>query len=130
MSTKVGCAVKPSKPTSDLTDYGDCRIAWISLDPETDRGEHGLTPLLLHRLGHEVDEEHRTFAQLLAQKLIDLALGGHFPSLEEILIRIDGDAKTRSPAARSENIELEFDELMARRILDAYHDKREGPPCD
>jgi hypothetical protein len=104
--------------------------SWISLDPETDRGEHGLTPLLLHRLGHEADSQHRTFAQLLAQKLIDLALGGHFPSLEEILIRIDGDSKTSEPAARAEKIALEIDDITARRILDAYHDTREGPPGD
>ena len=35
------------------------RTEWIALDPETDRGEHGLTPLLLHRLGHEVDRQAR-----------------------------------------------------------------------
>jgi hypothetical protein len=127
MSTKTGSTYKP-KDSSDGQD--DDGFPWISLDPETDRGENGLTPLILHRLGHVGDRDGRTFAQLLAQKVIDLALGGHFPSLDEILIRIDGDCKTCEPAARAEKSSLEIDDLMAKRILDAYYDKREGPPGD
>jgi hypothetical protein len=127
MITKTGGHEK----LSDLTvDQNDEVNAWISLDPETDRGEYGLTPLLLHRLGHEVGGKHCTFAQMLAQKLIDLALGGHFPSIAEILIRIDGDAKTSQPAAKSADVALELDDLRAQRILDTYYDKREGPPGD
>jgi hypothetical protein len=125
MRTKSGDTVRSEQSPENHKDKG---IPWISLDPETDRGEHGLTPLLLHRLGHQVDSQQGTFAQMLAQRLIDLALGGHFPSLEEILIRIDGDAKTSQPAATSSNIAVEIDDLMAQRILDLYHDTREGPP--
>jgi hypothetical protein len=127
MSTKTGGNAKSRDSREDHSDDG---FPWISLDPETDRGENGLTPLILHRLGHVGASNGRTYAQLLAQKVIDLALGGHFPSLDEILIRIDGDAKTCDPGARAEKLALEIDDLRARRILDAYYDIREGPPGD
>jgi hypothetical protein len=127
MNTKSAGATNP--PNSAKVRHGDDTL-WVPLDPETDRGEHGLTPLLLHRLGHKVQGKQCTFAQMVTQELIDLALGGHFPSLEEILIRIDGDAKTSQPAATPSDAAFEVDELMAQRFFGAINDKREGPQDD
>ena len=51
MNHESGDAVKSKGPADEA-------IAWIALDPETDRGENGLTPLILHRLGHEAGDDH------------------------------------------------------------------------
>src|SRR5580700_11409495 len=102
MTPRTASGKETDTPATGLS--GVAETAWIPLDPETDRGEHGLTPLILHRLSHTVHGEKVTIAQLLTQSLLDRALDGHFAALEEILIRIDGDAKGRDPAARATNI--------------------------
>jgi hypothetical protein len=103
-------------------------IPWISLDPETDRGKHGLAPLLLHRMGHYLPGDERTVGQGLVDLMIDGAFEGHFRSLEEILIRIDGEAKSTKPAATIEMTSIEIDEATAQRVLDAFCKPGEGPP--
>ena len=102
-------------------------LPWVFVDPETDCGKYGLTPLLLHRMGHYLPGDERTLAQGLVDLLIDAAIDGHFRSLEEILIRIDGDAKSTRPAAKIEMSLFEFDEAAAQRILNALCDPGEGP---
>jgi hypothetical protein len=128
MTTKTVPSNLTGPPASELGGKAD--TAWIPLDPETDRGENGLTPLILHRLSHQVHGKEVTIAQLLTQSLVDRALDGHFGAIEEILIRIDGDAKARDPAARSTNASFEIDSDKARRILNALDDQRQGPPGD
>jgi hypothetical protein len=103
-------------------------IRWVSVDSETDRGEHGLAPLLLHRMGHYLPGDTQTVAQGVVDLLIDAALDGHFRSLEEILIRIDGEAKSTQPAAKFGRTSLDIDEITAQRILDAFCKPGEGPP--
>jgi hypothetical protein len=105
-------------------------LPWVFVDPETDCGKYGLTPLLFHRIGHYLPDGSQTIAQVLVNIMIDAALDGHFRSLEEILIRIDGDAKSTRPAARIEMSSVEFDDATAQRILDALCDPGEGPPGD
>ena len=103
-------------------------MPWVSIDPETDRGQHGLVPLLLHRMGHNLPGDERTLAQGLVDLLIDAAIDGHFRSLEEILIRIDGETKSTQPAAKFVETSLTIDEITAQRVLDAYRKPGEGPP--
>jgi hypothetical protein len=103
-------------------------MPWVSIDPETDRGQHGLVPLLLHRMGHNLPGDERTLAQGLVDLLIDAAIDGHFRSLEEILIRIDGEAKSAQPAAKFERTSLDINERTAQGILDALCEPGEGPP--
>jgi hypothetical protein len=103
-------------------------LPWIPLDLETDRGQHGLAILLLHRLGHSLPDGQRTVAQLLIDLMLDRANNGHFPSLDQILIRIDGDTKTIEPAAKVEKTSFEVDEFTAQRVLDALCKPGEGPP--
>jgi hypothetical protein len=102
-------------------------MPWDSIDPETDRGQHGLVPLLLHRMGHNLPGDERTLAQGLVDLLIDAAIGGHFRSLEEILIRIDGEAKSTQPAAKFVMTSFELDEITAQKVLDAFRKPEEGP---
>ena len=102
-------------------------MPWDSIDPETDRGQHGLVPLLLHRMGHNLPGDERTLAQGLVDVLIDAAIGGHFRSLEEILIRIDGEAKSTQPAAKFVMTSFELDEITAQKVLDAFRKPEEGP---
>jgi hypothetical protein len=102
-------------------------MPWVSIDPETDRGQHGLVPLLLHRMGHNLPGDERTLAQGLVDLLIDAAIGGHFRSLEEILIRIDGEAKSTQPAAKFVMTSFELDEITAQKVLDAFRKPEEGP---
>jgi hypothetical protein len=84
--------------------------------------------LLLHRMGHYLPGDTQTVAQGVVDLLIDAALDGHFRSLEEILIRIDGEAKSTQPAAKFERTSLAIDEITAQRILDAFCKPGEGPP--
>jgi hypothetical protein len=128
MTPKTDPSKQTAAPATDVD--GVAKTAWIPLDPETDRGEHGLTPLILHRLSHKVSGQNETIAQLVTQSLLDRALDGHFGALEEILSRIDGDAKARDPAARSTNASVEIDIAKAQRILHALDDQPEGPPGD
>ena len=102
-------------------------MPWDSIDPDTDRGQHGLVPLLLHRMGHNLPGDERTLAQGLVDVLIDAAIGGHFRSLEEILIRIDGEAKSTQPAAKFVMTSFELDEITAQKVLDAFRKPEEGP---
>ena len=97
---------------------------WAPLDSETERGERGLTALLHHRLADRFDGK-LTFAQALTQKLINSALDGNPRFLEEIFARIDGEAKSREPAARSVKAPVDIDQITAQRILDALHDDRD-----
>jgi hypothetical protein len=78
--------------------------------------------LILHRLGHQVGSKPVTYAQVLAQTLLDRALAGHFGALEEILTRIDGDAKTTGPATKTLKPPINMAEAEAQRIVDAPHD--------
>jgi hypothetical protein len=103
-------------------------IPWISRDPDTDAGKHGLAPLLLHRMGHFLPGDKQTVGQGLVDLMIDGAFDGHFRSLEEILIRIDGETKSTEPAAKFESNSFEIDEITAQRILDAFCNPGEGPP--
>jgi hypothetical protein len=115
------------KPTRDQLLASVFDLPWISLDPETDRGQHGLAILLLHRLGHYLPDEQRTVAQLLIDLMLDRANNGHFPSLDQILIRIDGDTKSIEPAAKVEKTSFAIDEFTAQRVLDAVCQPGEGP---
>jgi hypothetical protein len=133
MSRQVSNEHKPPKPgnaggtDSKTNRHRALATKWIRLDPETDRGEYGLTPLLVHRLGHTIENTDVTFAQELVDFLIERALDGHFPSLEEILIRIDGDAKTALRGARSANAAVEMDQDTAKKLLDVYNNAPGGP---
>ncbi len=114
-----------NKPAGDEDHAGSSNDPpWSPLDPETARGDRGLTALLRHRLGDRNDEQ-LTFAQRLTQKLINGALAGNARYLEEILVRIDGEAKSREPAAKSAkaSVNVDVDEVTALRILDALHDE-------
>jgi hypothetical protein len=111
----------------------DARLAlsglpWTPLDAETTAGQHGLTPLLLHRFGHEIETLHRTVAQVLVDRLLERALDGHHQSLEEIMTRIDGDAKASGPAVKSARVAIEIDEPAAQRVLDALLEPDDEPP--
>ena len=103
-------------------------LPWTPLDRETTAGQHGLTPLLLHRFGHEFADPHRTVAQLLVDRLLERALDGHHQSLEEIMTRIDGDAKSNGPAVQSARNGIELDEPAAQRVLDAVLEPGDEPP--
>jgi hypothetical protein len=104
-------------------------LAWTPLDRETTAGQHGLTPLLLHRFGHEISEPpHRTVAQVLVDRLLERAMDGHHQSLEEIMTRIDGDAKSSGPAVQSARNGIELDQPAAQRVLDAMLEPGDEPP--
>jgi hypothetical protein len=117
---KPSSIAKPATEPAELTAITE--TAWIPLDPETDRGAYGLTPLILHRLGHRVGDSAITYAQKLAHTLLERALEGNFSALEEILVRIDGDAKSSNPPTRTRNTSIQVDDLTARRILDALRE--------
>jgi hypothetical protein len=123
-------AVVDPKLTRELLRATVLALPWVAVDAETDSGKYGLTRLLFHRMGHYLPDGSRTVAHGLVDLLIDTALDGHFRSLEEILIRIDGDAKSTRPAAKIEMSLFEFDEAAAQRILNALCDPGEGPPGD
>jgi hypothetical protein len=127
MMAKEAAVVNP-KLTREQPCASAFSMPWVSIDPETDRGQRGLAPLLLHRMGHNLPGDERTLAQGIVDLLIDAAIDGHFRSLEEILIRIDGEAKSTQPAAKFEKTSLEIGEITAQRILDAYCEPGEGPP--
>ena len=103
-------------------------MPWTPLDRDTTAGQHGLTPLLLHRFGHEIRGLHRTVAQVLVDRLLERALDGHHQSLEEIMTRIDGDAKSSGPAVKSARNAIELDEPVAQRVLDALLEPGDEPP--
>ena len=107
-------------------------LNWTSHDPALERGEYGLTPLIQDRLGHKSQETGLTYAQLVTQTLLNRALEGHLGALEEILIRIDGDAKAKAKdaSAKKATSTLEIDHAVAKRVLDAMHDRPAGPPGD
>lgn len=105
-------------------------LAWTPLDPEINAGQHGLTPLLLHRFGHEVGKEQRTIAQVLVDRLLERAIDGHHQSFEEIMTRIDGDPKASGPAVKQARVGIEMDEPMAQRVLDAILEPGDDPPGD
>jgi hypothetical protein len=96
-------------------------LSWEPLDDETTAGQHGLTPLLLHRFGHRIASLKRTVAQVLVDRLLERALDGHHQSFEEIMMRIDGDVKSIGPAVQSAPTSIQMDEPTARRVLDALH---------
>jgi hypothetical protein len=125
MMAKEATVVNPKLSREQPRAFG---MPWVSIDPETDRGQHGLVPLLLHRMGHNLPGDERTLAQGLVDLLIDAAIDGHFRSLEEILIRIDGEAKSAQPAAKFERTSLDINESTAQGILDALCEPGEGPP--
>jgi hypothetical protein len=118
----------PTKATSDAAkDNGDVArlvlagLSWEPLDDETTAGQHGLTPLLLHRFGHRIASLHRTVAQVLVDRLLERALDGHHQSFEEIMMRIDGDVKSTGPAVKSAPASIKMDQPTAQRVLDALH---------
>jgi hypothetical protein len=104
------------------------KLPWTPLDADTTAGQHGLTPLLLHRFGHEIANLQRTVAQVLVDRLLERALDGHHQSLEEIMTRIDGDAKASGPAVKSARNSVELDEPAAQRVLDAILEPGDEPP--
>jgi hypothetical protein len=124
MMAKEATVVNPKLSREQPRAFG---VPWVSIDPETDRGQHGLVPLLLHRMGHNLPGDERTLAQGLVDLLIDAAIDGHFRSLEEILIRIDGEAKSTQPAAKFVMTSFELDEITAQKVLDAFRKPEEGP---
>jgi hypothetical protein len=126
MMAKEATVVNPKLSREQPLASAFC-MPWDSIDPETDRGQHGLVPLLLHRMGHNLPGDERTLAQGLVDLLIDAAIGGHFRSLEEILIRIDGEAKSTQPAAKFVMTSFELDEITAQKVLDAFRKPEEGP---
>jgi hypothetical protein len=117
-----------SKKASDENSLVLAKLPWTPLDRDTTAGQHGLTPLLLHRFGHEFAGLDRTVAQVLVDRLLERAMDGHHQSLEEIMTRIDGDAKSSGPAVKSVRNLVELDEPAARRVLDAILEPGDEPP--
>jgi hypothetical protein len=86
-----------------------------------------LTGLLRHYL-FEVVPDGKTRAQKLVEALVEDAEKGNLKSLQEILIRIDGEAKSREEVASP--VLGEVDELKAQKILEALNDDLDDPPGD
>jgi len=93
-------------------------LSWAELDEELSAGQFGLTPLLLQRFSQQIPSLNRTVAQVLVDRLLERAIDGHHQSLEEILTRIDGDAKSNGPAVKQILESIELDEPTAQRVLD------------
>jgi hypothetical protein len=110
-----------AKETGDVARLVLSELSWHKLDDETTAGQHGLTPLLLHRFGHHIDDSDRTIAQVLVDSLLERALDGHHQSFEEIMMRIDGDIKSTGPAVKSAPTSIKMDQPTAQRVLDALH---------
>jgi hypothetical protein len=109
------------KDNRDVARLALAELSWKPIDDETSAGQHGLTPLLLHRFGHRIAGLERTVAQVLVDRLLERALDGHHQSFEEIMIRIDGDVKSIGPAVRSTPSSIKIDQTTAQRVLDALH---------
>jgi hypothetical protein len=60
----------------------------------------------------------------LVEAWIDEAIDGNFRALQEILIRIDGEAKAREPieTAVTERLAGHVDERTSRTLLDAIEE--------
>ena len=107
---------------------------WIPLDPETDRGEHGLTPLVPSPARPHGTPQEQTLTIAIVGSKVDRPCTSRdiFGSLEEILIRIDGDTKsTRAGRARSAKTSAgDGRRQPPRRILDAIQRPTKDPPGD
>jgi hypothetical protein len=110
-----------AKDNGDVARLDLVQLSWEPLDDETTAGQHGLTPLLLHRFGHHIASLRRTVAQVLVDRLLERAIDGHHQSLEEIMMRIDGDVKSIGPAVKSAPASIKMDQPTAQRVLDALH---------
>jgi hypothetical protein len=119
MATKA--ASDAAKDTGDAARLDLAELSWDPLDDETTAGQHGLTPLLLHRFGHRTASSDRTVAQILVDRLLERALDGHHQSFEEIMMRIDGDVKLIGPAVKSAPTSIHMDTPTAQRVLDALY---------
>jgi hypothetical protein len=105
-------------------------LSWVPLEEEMTAGQHGLTPLLLQRFAQHIPSLKRTVAQVLVDRLLERALDGHHQSLEEIMTRIDGDAKSNGPAVKPALESIQIDEPTAQRVLDALQANSDQSPGD
>jgi hypothetical protein len=97
-----------------------------------DSDELSLTVLLRRHL-FEVKTDGTTRAQQLVEAWFDKALEGDYRARQELVIRIDGEAKSREEEA-AETVAMpeypEVDELTAQKILDVFNDHRDTLPGD
>jgi hypothetical protein len=128
----MGKETKNEEPKKDDGSARDllAELVWLPLDEETTAGQHGLTTLLLQRFSQTIPDFKRTVAQVLVDRLLERALEGHHQSLEVIMTRIDGDAKSNGPAVKSVQPALKFDAQDAERMLDASIPAHEQLPGD
>jgi hypothetical protein len=103
------------------------RAAWPS-GVLTEDEQRLLTAELRHQL-FEVEIDGKTGAQTVIEALICQAKEGDFKSIQEILIRIDGDVKRHAEKADLPK-RLAVSECHAQKLADAFYDDRSDLPCD
>jgi hypothetical protein len=103
------------------------RLSRSASDSDEHCGKPSLTALLVHEL-FEVEIDGKTRAQTLVEALVTKATDGDIRAFQEVMVRIDGDAKSREAETRETTEYPQVDALTAQRILDVYDDYREPRP--
>ncbi len=98
---------------------------------ESHAGEESssLTKILRDRL-FKFDENGRSKAMDLVDKLVKEALNDNFRALQEILSRIDGHPKTGLAEAVGISETILISASTAQKILEAYHDEFDAQSGD
>jgi hypothetical protein len=93
-----------------------------------DSEQLSLTGLLRRHL-FEVQTDGTTRAQQFVEAWIDKAVEGDYRARQEVVIRIDGEAKSGEETVAAPAFP-ELDELTAQKILDVFNDSYDALPVD